>query len=62
MFRRLFTLAAALVVALLPAMATAQVTGGTITGSVKDSSGAPIPGAIVQVINEETRASAEVRE
>ena len=37
----------------------AQIVSGTITGSVKDSSGAAIPGAKVGLVNTETNLSRE---
>ena len=56
---RRFTIVAALVVALLPAASFAQTDSGAVTGIVRDSSGAAIPGATVLVVNEETSASVE---
>jgi hypothetical protein len=47
-------LALACLVALLPAAAFAQAAGGTLLGSVKDSSGAGLPGATVTATNRET--------
>ncbi len=44
----------ALVLAWLPAVAAAQNATSTITGLVRDSSGAAIPGATVRVVNEGT--------
>ncbi|HEY6508267.1 MAG TPA: TonB-dependent receptor, partial [Vicinamibacterales bacterium] len=58
MSRIVVTVLAALVAALLPLAASAQ-TDATITGVVRDSSGATIPGAIVRVINENTSAAVE---
>ncbi len=57
MSRRLFRIAATLFVALLPGAALAQT--GTITGLVRDSSGAAVPGATVRVVAETTRTSVE---
>jgi iron complex outermembrane receptor protein len=57
MFRRLFTIVAALTVALLPGVAGAQTATSTITGLVRDSSGGAIPGATVRVVNENTGVS-----
>src|SRR6266404_4940092 len=37
----------------------AQIVSGTIAGSVKDSSGAAIPGAKVRLVNKETNLSRE---
>jgi iron complex outermembrane receptor protein len=51
---------AAMAVALLPVAAMAQPGTATITGIVRDSSGGAIPGAIVRIINEDTRAAVEV--
>ena len=54
-----FTILAALVIALLPVASGAQTDTGTVTGVVRDSSGAAIPGATVLVVNEETGATVE---
>ena len=53
-----FRIAVVFVVALLPAVASAQT--GTLTGLVRDSSGAAVPGATVRVVAETTRATVEV--
>ena len=44
---------------LLPRTGQAQVLYGSIVGNVTDSSGAPIPGATVTIINNETNQSRE---
>ncbi len=59
MSRKLFTIVAALVIALLPVGAIAQTGPGTIAGVVKDSTGGTIPGAQVKVVNETTNASVD---
>src|SRR4051812_26455454 len=55
MSRRLFSSLAALTVALLPYVAAAQVGTGAVTATIRDSSGATIPGATVRLVNELTR-------
>src|ERR1019366_4120647 len=45
---------------LFAGIALAQVTTGTISGTVKDSSGAVLPGAQVVVLNDETGISRTV--
>ena len=60
MSRRLFTIVAALAVALLPFAARAQTGTSTITGVVKDTSGGAIPGAQVKVVNETTNVSVDI--
>ena len=53
MLRRMFTVAAGLMLALLPASAVlAQITTGTVSGNVKDGQGGVIPGATVVLISE----------
>ena len=63
MFRRSksswLSIAAALVALAFPASSHAQTGTSTITGIVRDSSGAAIPGATVRVINEATGATVE---
>ena len=59
MFRRVSTIVAFLVVALLPAAAWPQASLSSISGTVRDSSGASIPGATVRVVSEDTGATVE---
>lgn len=59
MSRRLFTIVAALIVAILPVAATAQTGTSTIIGIVRDSSGAAVPGVTVRVVNEDTGVTVE---
>jgi len=56
---RRLSFVAALVIALLPALAVAQPAAATLTGIVRDSSGAAIPGASVRIINEDSGVTAE---
>jgi hypothetical protein len=56
--RILFVLAALLAPALLPSI-QAQVLYGSIVGSVKDATGAVLPGATVIVTHNETKATRE---
>jgi iron complex outermembrane recepter protein len=58
MFRRVFSFAAVLVAALMPAVGLAQ-TAGTVAGVVRDSLGGAIPGATVRVVNEATGVAQE---
>src|SRR5688572_15293621 len=58
--RKSFWPAATLVAALAIAPATAQSTGITLTGVVRNASNAPIAGATVTATNKETRASETV--
>jgi iron complex outermembrane receptor protein len=64
MFRRLFTIVAVPVVALLPVAAagqaqTVQARTSIITGIVRDSSGGTIPGATIRVVNEVSGSAVE---
>ncbi|PYQ89670.1 MAG: hypothetical protein DMG03_02070, partial [Acidobacteria bacterium] len=52
MLRRLLFAGAGVMLALAPVHALAQITTGTVTGNVKDPSGAVIPGATVVLISE----------
>lgn len=54
---KLFRIVVGLVVALLPGVALAQT--GTITGLVRDSSGAAAPGATVRVVAEASGRTVE---
>jgi iron complex outermembrane receptor protein len=58
MSRRVFTIVAALLVALFPSVGRAQ-TSGIVSGLVKDSLGAAIPGAVVRIINDATGVATE---
>ena len=52
MIRRWFFAAA--LISLVPAIAFAQTDTGVIVGTVRDSSGAAIPGATVRLVNGKT--------
>jgi hypothetical protein len=56
MFRRVFTFTAAAVLAaaLAPAISLAQTGSSTITGVVRDSTDAQLPGVVIKIINEAT--------
>jgi iron complex outermembrane receptor protein len=58
MSRTWVSVLAAAIALLLPAAASAQIAPNTIGGLVRDSSGAPIPGATIRVINEGTASTA----
>jgi iron complex outermembrane recepter protein len=58
MSRRVFGLVA-LALSLVSTIAFAQGAVVAVTGLVRDSSGAPIPGVVVRVVNEETGAAVE---
>jgi iron complex outermembrane recepter protein len=58
MFRSVFSFAAVLFAALMPAVGLAQ-TAGTVAGVVRDSLGGAIPGATVRVVNEATGVAQE---
>src|SRR6185436_13167981 len=60
MFRRVFTIAVLLMVALRPMVATAQAGSATISGAVKDATGGVLPGTTVRVINETSGTSVDV--
>ncbi len=61
---RVFRLSAAAVLALLalalPAIVSAQSGAARVSGVVKDSSGAPVPGAVVKIVNETSNAVVEL--
>jgi iron complex outermembrane receptor protein len=57
MSRWVFTLVAAMVAALVPSAVGAQ-TSGSISGLVRDSLGAVIPGVVIRVVNEATGVAA----
>ena len=59
MYRSLQLFAAALVALLLPAAVLAQTGPGALSGVVRDSSGAPVPGATVRIVNEASGAATE---
>ena len=58
MFRRIVPVLVA-VVALLPAVSFGQAGNSTITGVVKDSTGAALPGVVVKIVNEATGVAVE---
>ncbi len=60
MSRRFIGFVAALVLTMSPAVATPQTTTSTVTGTIRDSSGATVPGAIIRIINEGNSTSVEV--
>jgi len=59
MSRRLSFLVVFMAVALLPAAASPQTDRGSIAGTVRDSSGLSIPGAIVRIVSETTGPAVE---
>jgi len=59
MFRRLLMIAIFLVSAHFPEAAAAQEGTGTVAGIVRDQQGRAIPGATVQVVNQDSRAAGE---
>lgn len=59
MFTRIISFVMALLVLAMPAPLAAQTGSSTISGLVTDDSGAPIPGASVRVVNEETGVAVE---
>ena len=59
MFRRVSLALVALVVALTPATVFGQAGTSTIAGIVRDSTDAPLPGAVVKVTNEDTGVTIE---
>ena len=59
MFRTLFSIAAAVAVALVPRPAHAQPRAGTVAGVVRDATGAAIPGVTVRIVNEQSGAAVE---
>jgi iron complex outermembrane receptor protein len=58
MSRTVVSLVAAFFVAWLPAVSSAQISG-SVTGLVRDSLGAAIPGAVVRIVNEATGVASE---
>ena len=60
MSRNLFLAIAALAIAVVPVSAGAQPAPGVIAGVIRDGSGAPVPGAVVRVVNERTGSVAVV--
>jgi len=59
MSRRLLGFVGALLVALIPSVASAQSGTSAISGTVRDSSGIGIPGAIVRIVNEDNQSRVE---
>lgn len=60
MFQRHYTIAGGIAILLLSAFAFGQSTFGSFTGTVKDPTGAVIPGASVEVVNEGTGTTRQV--
>jgi iron complex outermembrane recepter protein len=58
-FRSIRGVLASAIVALMPAWSFAQGGTGTVSGLVSDSSGAPIPGAVVRIVNQATGVAVE---
>ena len=59
MFRRVFVVVGFTLAVVLPRAADAQSVAASVTGTVRDASGATIPGASVRVVNESTRRAIE---
>ena len=59
MSRRLVGFVGALILALASSVASAQSGTSAISGTVRDSSGIGIPGAIVRVVNEDNQSRIE---
>ena len=59
MSRKLLGFVGALLVALIPSVASAQSGTSAISGTVRDSSGIGIPGAIVRIVNEDNQSRVE---
>src|SRR6185295_13069794 len=59
MFGRLVRAGVFLLVAIIPTGSWAQDGSGTISGLVKDATGAVLPGSTVKVVNEQTGRTAE---
>ena len=60
MSRNLFLAIGALAIAVVPLSAVAQPAPGVIAGVIRDGSGAPVPGAVVRVVNQRTGSVAVV--
>ena len=60
MVRSKWLVLSAAVILLLPAVTSAQMTRGSVSGTVRDTSGALVPGATVTVVNVETNATQSV--
>ena len=55
MFRTLRVITTALLLA-VPALASGQAGTAVITGTIRDTSGGTVPGAVVRIVNQQTRA------
>ena len=44
---------------LVPALASGQAGTAAITGTIRDASGGTVPGAIVRIVNEQTRGAVD---
>ena len=61
MFRTLRVITTALLLG-VPALASGQAGTAVITGTIRDASGGTIPGAVVRIVNEQTRGARRCRQ
>ena len=58
MFRTLRVITTALLLG-VPALASGQAGTAVITGTIRDASGGTVPGAVVRIVNEQTRGAVD---